>query len=130
MQKIYYKETDITQLFTRGKWKHPDTGVKYPANWNPFTIEGVIVIDEPEPIVEPQPVIKSWTPLEFIEEFTEQEQVSVKTLAMSNAQIGLWYDKLLASQLVVANDDRLLTGLQALVDAKVISKEKINTILA
>ena len=130
MQKIYYNELEITQLFKSGRWQHPDTGVKYPANWNPLTIEGITVIDVPEPIVEHQPVIKSWTPLEFIEEFTDHEQVAVKTLAMSNTQIGLWYDKLLASQVVVANDERLLTGLQALVDAKVISKEKINTILA
>lgn len=130
MQKIYYKETEITQLFTRGKWQHPDTGVKYPSNWNPLMIEGVVVINDPVPVVEPQPVIKTWTPLEFIEEFTDQEQAAVKTLAMSNTQIGLWYDKLLASQVVVANDERLLKGLQALVDAKVISKEKINTILA
>ena len=130
MQKIYYNELEITQPFKAGRWQNPETGIKYPANWNPLTIEGVTVIDEPEPIVEHQPVIKSWTPLEFIEQFTDEEQLTVKTLAMSNAQIGLWYDKLLASQVVVANDERLLTGLQALVDAKVISKEKINTILA
>lgn len=129
MQKIYYKETEITQLFTRGKWQHPETGIKYPANWNPLTIEGVIVIDEPEPLIESIQMVKSWTPLQFIEQFTDDEQLSVKTLSMSNAQIGLWYDKLLASQEVIVDDARLIAGLNALVSAGVLTQERVDEIL-
>lgn len=129
MQKIYYKETEITQLFTRGKWQHPETGIKYPANWNPLTIEGVTVIDEPEPLIESIQMVKSWTPLQFIEQFTDDEQLSVKTLSMSNAQIGLWYDKLLASQEVIVDDARLIAGLNALVSAGVLTRERVDEIL-
>ena len=51
MQIIKYNNTDITNEFMAGRWAHPETGVKYPRDWDASTIEGVTVETvEPEPI--------------------------------------------------------------------------------
>jgi hypothetical protein len=64
------------------------------------------------------------TSLEYIERFTEAEQLSVVTAAMSNPQLRLWYDKLMAAQEVVFTDPRLAGGLDALVTAGLITAER------
>ena len=50
---IKYNNTDITAEFVAGRWAHPDTGIKYPRDWDASTIEGVTVETLPEP--EPTP---------------------------------------------------------------------------
>lgn len=47
---IKYNGTDITLLAKTGRWFHPDTGVKYPVNWDFSQIDG-ITIEEVEEIL-------------------------------------------------------------------------------
>lgn len=82
-------------------------------------VDGGIVVEEPPPVV---PV--SVTPLDYIERFTEAEQLSIVTAAMSTPELRLWYDKLMAAQEVVFADPRLSGGLDALVSAGLITAER------
>lgn len=63
MQLIKYDGVDITDVYRRGQWQHPITGIRYPRNWDASTIEGVaveeIVLPEPEP---QPPYVPSLTP--------------------------------------------------------------------
>jgi hypothetical protein len=79
----------------------------------------------PDPADIPATVVpQSVTPLEYIERFTESEQIAIVTAAMSNAQLRLWYDKLMAAQEVVFTDSRLSAGLDALVTAGLITADR------
>lgn len=53
MIKIHYNGQEITQVFRQGRWRHPVTGNKYPANWDASTIDGVtvenVVAEQPPP---------------------------------------------------------------------------------
>lgn len=79
-------------------------------------------VEAPPP--EPAPLPASITPLQFIERFTEAEQIAIVTAAMSNPELRLWYDKLMAAQEVVFSDPRLSSGLDALVAAGLITAER------
>lgn len=70
------------------------------------------------------------TPLQFIERFTESEQLAIVTAAMSTPALRLWYDKLMAAQEVVFDDARLSGGLDALVGAGLITAERKVELLA
>jgi hypothetical protein len=51
---IKYNNTDITKDFLAGRWAHPETGIKYPRDWDASTIEGVTVETvEPVEVLEP-----------------------------------------------------------------------------
>jgi hypothetical protein len=78
----------------------------------------------PEPADVPVQAPASVTPLQYTERFTEAEQIAVVTAAMSNAQLRLWYDKLMAAQEVVFTDSRLVGGLDALVAAGLITADR------
>lgn len=69
------------------------------------------------------------TPLQFIERFTGEEQLSIVTAAMTTPALRLWYDKLMAAQEVVFNDPRLSAGLDALVTAGLITAERKSELL-
>lgn len=75
------------------------------------------------------PVVSNWTPLEFIERFTDAEQIAIVTAAQSNPALRLFYDKLMASLRVEADEPRLVAGMQALVDASLITAERRDEIL-
>jgi len=72
---------------------------------------------------------RTWTPLAFLELFSPQNQLAVKQASMANAQVGLWYDKLLASSDVVENEPRLTEGLAFLVQAGILSQDDVDTAL-
>lgn len=130
MEIIKYNGQDITAQFKSGRWSHPVTGGKYPSNFPPSEIDGVTVEIVPDPLPEIAPIIKSWSPLAFLELFSDEKQLAVKQAAMSNAQIGLWYDKLLASQEVVANDERLLNGLAFMIANGILTQAEVDTALS
>ena len=110
------------------------------ASTHHLTMDGAVVLT-PEPPTEPQlswggqsiPVTNmaptSITPLEFIDRFTEAEQLAIVTATMTNPVVKLWYDKLLAAQSVVFADPRLSAGLDGLVDAGLITAERKAEIL-
>lgn len=129
MEVIKYNNIDITAEFKAGRWQHPDTGVRYPSNWDASTIEGVTVetVDDPTP-EEPAPQTQ-FTALEFLERFTESEQLAVVSATLANAQVKLWYDKMLAASFVDITDPRTIGGLNALVTFNLLTETRKDEIL-
>ena len=80
----------------------------------------------PEP---PKPP-KQFTSLEFLDLFTEAEQLAVATAAMQSAQVKLWYDRTLAAMFITLADPRTEAGLDALVQAGLLTAERKEQILA
>lgn len=77
------------------------------------------------------PVIpRSLSSLQFIERFTESEQLAIVTASMQVPAIKLWYDKLLSASDVVQTDPRLIAGMDALVAAGLITAERSVEVLA
>lgn len=72
----------------------------------------------------PPPPPKQFTSLDFLDLFTEPEQLAVATAAMVNPQVKLWYDKMLAAGFVTRADPRTETGLDALVGAGLLTAER------
>jgi hypothetical protein len=78
----------------------------------------------------PEPeVITQFSSLNFLERFTSQEQLAVVSATMANAQVKLWYDKLLAANFVDVADPRTAEGLAFLVAAGLLSQERASEIL-
>lgn len=75
------------------------------------------------------PEITKFTPLEFLDRFTEQEQLAVVEATMTSAPVKLWYDRLLAASFVDLNDDRTPAGLEALVSAGLITEMRMHEVL-
>ena len=77
---------------------------------------------------EEQPVepvlITKFTSLEFLDRFTEAEQLAVVQATMSNASIKLWYDKLLAASFIDLVDPRVEGGIDALIAFEFISPDR------
>ena len=82
-----------------------------------------LVPPQPKPeLVPPQP--KQLTSLEFLDLFTEAEQVTVVSTTMTSPIVKLWYDKMLAAMNITLSDPRTEAGLDALVDAGLLSVER------
>ncbi|HWU35472.1 MAG TPA: hypothetical protein VN023_09590 [Methylovorus sp.] len=58
-----------------------------------------------------------FTSLEYLDRFTEAEQLAVATAAMSNPAVKLWYDRMLAASYVDIEDPRVAAGIDALITA-------------
>lgn len=84
-----------------------------------------VVAKPPEPIVYPQ-----FTPLELLDLFTESEQLGVVGATMVEPAVKLWYDRLIAATFVTYEDPRTEAGLQALVDAELITPSRKAAIVA
>jgi hypothetical protein len=72
---------------------------------------------------------KKYSPLEFLELFTDQEQLAVVAATRVSDPIKLWYDKMLASTFVDLNDPRTSAGLTALVAAELIQQSRYDEIM-
>jgi hypothetical protein len=96
-------------------------------NYLEWLEQGVVPIPA-DVIFNPEPP-QTTTPLEFIERFTEAEQLAIVTAAMSVPALRLWYDKLMAAQQVVFDDPRLEAGLDALVASGLITQSRKAAIL-
>lgn len=82
---------------------------------------------EPEPI----PQFKTqFTSLEFLDRFTDQEQLDVVEATMGVAQVKLWYDRLLAASFIDIADIRTAAGLDALITASLLQAHRKAEILA
>lgn len=68
-------------------------------------------------------------PLEFLELFTQEEQLAVASAAMTIPEVKLWYDKMLAASYVDLTDVRTAAGLSALIDAGLFTQTRIDEIL-
>ena len=83
---------------------------------------------EPADPLPPAPP-KQFTSLEFLDLFTESEQLAVATAAMQSAQVKLWYDRLLSASFITIEDPRTEAGLQALVGAGLLTQERKDQIV-
>jgi len=123
---------DNKQLF--GAFKIGD--ISYPANWLQFATDaekaaiGIITLQDEVP-PEPTPQYKTqFTSLEYLGKFTESEQLAVVSATLQNAQIKLWYDKMLAASYVDITDPRTIGGLDALIAFGLIAAPRKSAILA
>ena len=87
--------------------------------WRYIDGEFVAPDADQEPAVYPQ-----FTPLEMLDLFTEDEQLAVVGATMSIPAVKLWYDRLIAATFVTYEDPRTEGGLQALVDAGLLTPER------
>ena len=78
----------------------------------------------------PPPPPKQFTSLEYLDLFTESEQLAVVSATMAVPQVKLWYDKMLAAGYVTAADPRTEGGLAALVGAGLLTEARKAEILA
>ena len=113
---VYAYESDGSQ----DAWIKPDlvpmTQAEIDAHLNPLT---------PEPPSYPQ-----FTALEMLDLFTEAEQLAVVEATMSVPDVKLWYDRLIAAMFVTYEDPRVEAGLQALLDADLLTPERKAEIVA
>lgn len=132
---ITYKLNGIN-IDTKAGWEingvwHPTVAIK---SWDAEQLAeaGIVVEDVQEPTpVEPQPVYKTqFTSLEYLDKFTEAEQLAVVTATLANAQVKLWYDKMLAASFIDIADTRTIGGLDALIGAGLLDASRKAEILA
>lgn len=81
---------------------------------------------DPAPVTGPRQI----TSLEFLDLFSEDEQLTIVTATMASPQVKLWYDKMLAASFITLADPRTSGGLQALVAAGLLTAERKDTIEA
>lgn len=79
--------------------------------------------------IQPAPPKTVFTSLEFLDKFTEAEQLGVVEATMTNASVKLWYDRLLAASFVDLEDIRIPEGLNALVSAGLLDAVRVTEIM-
>lgn len=77
---------------------------------------------------EKQGRIKSW--LQFIELFTEAEQLAIVAATMSDPTVKLWYDKAQGANYIDLDDPRVIDGFQALIDRGLLTTVRRDRVLA
>ena len=78
----------------------------------------------------PPPPPKQFTSLEYLDLFTDDEQIAVVSATMAVPQVKLWYDKMLAAGFITVADPRTEGGLAALVGAGLLTEARKAEILA
>lgn len=78
----------------------------------------------------PRPEAPRFVPLDFLDLFTEAEQLAVVQAGLANAAVKLWYDRVLAATYITLDDPRVETGLAALTAAGLLSEERKLAVLA
>ena len=93
-----------------------------------YFIEGEWIYVDIEEDKEEQPatpIIKTqFSSLEFLDRFTEEEQLAVVSATLNNPVIKLWYDRLLAASFIDLSDPRTEAGIDALIGAELIAHER------
>lgn len=77
-----------------------------------------------EPPVLPIPPKTQFTSLEYLDRFTEAEQLEVVSATLQSPQVKLWYDRLLAASYIDLNDPRTEYGIDALISAGLIDASR------
>ncbi|KPH79308.1 hypothetical protein [Bosea vaviloviae] len=67
--------------------------------------------------------------LEFMDLFTEAEQLAIAGAAMTNVATKLWYDRAVGAQFIDLADARLTDGLQAMVAAGLLTSARRTRVL-
>lgn len=100
----------------------PSETVEY-AQYLAWLDAGNAPLPAPDPEPTP-PVYPSFTALEMLALFTPEERRTITAAAMSDVDIKIWYDDLVAATYVTYEDPRTEGGLQALVDGELITPER------
>jgi len=79
------------------------------------------------PLPSSQPI--RYTSLEFLDFFTQSEQLSVVQATLTQAVVKLWYDRMLAAGYITIADERTSAGLDALVGAGLLTAERRTQII-
>lgn len=124
-----YKLTNSTAILRTADQAFipPDPANTDYANYLAWLSEG----NTPEP-ADPAPHAppKHLTSLEFLDLFTESEQLTIVSSAMSSPQVKLWYDRTLAAMFITLADPRTEAGLNAAVAGGLITEARKNIIIA
>lgn len=75
-------------------------------------------------------VYPQFTALEVLDLFTGAEQLAIVAATMVEPAVKLWYDRLIAATFVTYEDPRTEEGLQALVDAGLLTPQRKAEIVA
>lgn len=81
-----------------------------------------------KPVVQ-RPPQNEFTPLEFLEKFTEAEQSIIVGETMVDVAVKIWYDKLLAASFISLDDPRTVGGLNALVAKGLLEASRVEVIM-
>jgi len=103
------------------------------------TAEGVFAVPADDPRLRgvtvelydavPAPV-RTTTPLAFMERLTRAERTAIRRAARADDALEDWLDLLRAAQAVDLDDPRTVAGMQALVDARLLSARRRDEVLA
>jgi len=136
MVKLSTITTDPSYTVGSGERLLPDspptppayTDVQYAVRIEPVPADAIEV---PYTIMTSQEMVaakivagRTCEPLDFMERFSDEEQLAIAQATMSNAQVKLWYDKMLASKNVVFDDVRTQVGMTTLVNAGIITAQR------
>jgi hypothetical protein len=78
----------------------------------------------PEPFESEQVFKSQFSSNDYLARFTQAEQVAIATETLSNIQVKLYYDKLLAADYIDLNDPRTEEGLDALIALDLLDAER------
>lgn len=67
--------------------------------------------------------------LEFMDLFTEDEQLAIASAAMTDVATKLWYDRAVGAQFINLEDPRLEAGFQVLVNRQLVTAERRDRVL-
>jgi hypothetical protein len=109
------------------------SAVDTPAEWEAMHVWAALPGNAIAAYVEPPAPAPRWTPLEFLERFTQAERIAIRAASVGTSpealQLADWLDLLRASTEVIADDPRTLAGTQALVDAGLLTPARRAAIL-
>lgn len=72
----------------------------------------------------PTPPKTQFTSLEYLDRFTDAEQLAVVSATLQSPQVKLWYDRLLAASYIDLTDPRTEGGIDALISAGLIDASR------
>jgi hypothetical protein len=85
---------------------------------------------EEPPVVTALPPTRLKTPLEFFDRFTADEEAAIGKAALSNAQVLLWLTKAAGASTIDLDDARTQAGVGLLVQAGLLTPERMQEVLA
>lgn len=79
--------------------------------------------------IQPQVIEQSFTWLEFMDLFTEPEQVELAGAAMTDPTMKLWYDRALGAQGIYLSDERTIAGVNHAAEQGLITNNRRDAVL-
>ncbi|KAF0844319.1 hypothetical protein FNL37_1763 [Methylovorus glucosotrophus] len=74
-------------------------------------------------------LLTKFTSLEYLDRFTEAEQLAVVGATMSNPAVKLWYDRMAMASYVDITDPRVAAGIDALIAAGLLDAGRKDALL-